>query len=241
MSQPLVFSSADSLSGDLEVGSSQTSFGPIGLAAGAAPPAFDSTQTVDAFNQTYNLDHADPNLLTLQVQATKLVNNASSAGLGTDNISAQATANIQSPGFLLTDNPLSTLSFLGLSASATFINSNSDASYVYGPNRGSLSGDASFGSLTISGALVGGETLSFSGDAAANTILYKSPTVTITLDKQTLSDLLPTSGPAPVSPSRITTDALDIQLKNAPLSGNMISGDIVLGETTASLLPPLHV
>ncbi len=83
--------------------------------------------------------------------------------------------------------------------------------------------------------------MTFSGDAAPDTVLYHSPTVTITLDKQTLSDFLPPSPttsallPVPaILPNRIATDALSIQLTNAPLLGTSISGNISLGETSAS-------
>ena len=130
-----------------------------------------------------------------------------------------------------------TLVLLGLSVSATFIHSKSSASYVFGPNQGFLAGDASFGSLTIGGSLIGGETLTFSGDVAANTVLFRSSTVTITLDKQTLSDFLPpvtTAAVPPVSPNRITTDALDIQLNKASVGGQTITGDIRLGESSAT-------
>jgi hypothetical protein len=94
-----------------------------------------------------------------------------------------------------------------------------------------------FGSITISGSLVGFKTLTFSGHAAANTVLFHSSTVTVTLDKQTLSDFLPpvAAGAAPrVLANRITTDALDIQLNKAPLLGQTITGDIRLGETSAT-------
>jgi hypothetical protein len=61
--------------------------------------------------------------------------------------------------------------------------------------------------------------------------------VTITLDKQTISDFLPPSAGA-VAPNRITTDALDIHLNNARLFGKTISGDIMLGKSSAALWPP---
>jgi hypothetical protein len=93
--------------------------------------------------------------------------------------------------------------------------------------------------LGRAGALIG-ETLTFSGDAAANTILYRSPSVTITLDKQMLSEFLPPSASSPTGPNQITTDALDIHLNNAHLFGRTISGDITLGVTSAALFPPLH-
>jgi hypothetical protein len=103
-----------------------------------------------------------------------------------------------------------------LDVRASFIHSESSASYVFGPDRGFLAGDASFGSLTISGALIG-KTVTFSGTAAADTVLYSSPTETITLDKQTVSDFLPPSDTG-VGPNRITRDALDISCwAKAPL------------------------
>jgi len=239
MFSQLVLSSADGLIGSLDVGSSQPSFGPVAEVSGAAPPAFHHTSSASVVDHTYNLDPSsflDP---TLHIDATRIFSIASSRGIGIDNISTQATSNIGSANFLLTDNPPDIVSILGLSVSATFVHSESDASYVFGANRGVLSGDASFGSLTISGALIG-KMRAFSGDAAANTVFYKSPTVTITLDKQTLSDFLPPSASGSVGPNQITTDALDIHLNNAHLFGRAISGDITFGVTSASLFPPLH-
>ncbi len=173
---------------------------------------------------------------TLAVHATHVVNTAVSPGIGIDTLDADSTANIGSATVSLTDPSVGSLLLLGLSASATFVHSESSASYVFGPNRGFVSGDASFGSLTISGSLVGGKTLTFSGDAAPNTVLFQSATVTITLDKQTLSDFLPpVAGTAlPVSPNRITTDALDIQLNHASVGGQIVTGDIRLGESSAT-------
>jgi hypothetical protein len=235
----LVLSSADGLSSYLDVGSHQTSFGPVGLASGAAPPAFHQTKKIGAFDHTYNLDPTDSNHPTLQIDATDLVGAASSSGLGIDSVSTQATSDVGSANILLTDHPPFALGVLGLSVSATFIHSASSASYVFGANRGFLSGDASFGSLAIGGALIG-KTLTFAGDAKANTILFQSSSVTITLDKQIRSEFLPPSAATPTAPNRITTDALDIHLANAHLFGQTITGDITLGETSASLFPPLH-
>lgn len=235
----LLLSSADSLSGYLDVGSSQTSFGPVGQAAGAAPPAFHQTRRIAAFEHTYGGDAVGANRATLQIDATNLVNTANSAGLGVDAVSTQATSDLGSANIVLTANPLNTLSMLGLSVSATLIHSESDASYVFGPNRGYLDGGASFGSLMIGGALIG-KALTFAGAPTANTILYQSASVTITLDKQTFSEFLPPSGLAPIRPNRITTDAVDISLNHAHLFGKTISGNITLGETSASLFPPLH-
>ena len=119
----LLLSSADSLSGYLDVGGSQTSFGPVGQAAGAAPPAFHQTRRIAAFEHTYGGDAVGANRATLQIDATNLVNTANSAGLGVDAVSTQATSDLGSANIVLTANPLNTLSMLGLSVSATLIHS----------------------------------------------------------------------------------------------------------------------
>lgn len=238
----LVLSSADALSGSLDVGSQQTSFGPVDLASGAAPPAFHQTRKIAAFDHSYSLTLPALTGPVLRIDATNLVDTANSSGFGVDSVSTQATSDLCSANILLTSNPRLGLSVLGLSVSATFLHSASSASYVFGANRGFLGGDGSFGSLTIGGALIG-KTLTFAGEAKANTILFQSASVTVTLDKQVRSEFLPPTPAAPtpsVGPNRITTEAIDIHLNNTHLFGKTISGDIVIGETSASLFPPLH-
>ncbi len=123
----------------------------------------------------------------------------------------------------------------GLSVEATGIHSDSNVSF-----EGSLTGDASFDLLTVSGALVNGDTLTFSGDAAPDTVLYKSSTVTITLDEQTL--LYPPGATSGIIGPTITTDAIDIQFNHAKFEGQTITGDFAIGQSLASygLMPPAH-
>ena len=236
-----VSSSADSFSGSLDADGFKTTIAPFARVSGAAPPAYDHTKTVASFDKFYDLTPAESNNLSLQVQATHLVDTAHSAGIGVDEIGASGTADLRSANFGLTGNPLPTLSSLGLSVAATGVHSESNSSFVFGPNQGSLTGDASFHSLTITGALVGGKTLTFSGDAAANTVLYSSSTVTITLDEQIL--LLPPAATGGVT--SITTDAIDIRLNDAKFDGHTISGDFVIGQSSASyalmLMHPYHL
>ena len=47
---------ANSLSGYLDSGTNQTSFGPVGQVEGAAPPAFHQTKSIAAFEHTYGGD-----------------------------------------------------------------------------------------------------------------------------------------------------------------------------------------
>lgn len=228
----IVSSSADSYSGSLTDNGRTTAIASFDRVFGAAPPAYDDTRKVAAFDKTYDLSGADLNCLSLQLQGKDIVNTAQSSGLGVDAISASGVARLGSASFVLVDNPLPTLAVLGLSVEARGIRSKSNSSFVFGPDEGSITGDASFKSLTISGALVDGKTLTFSGDAKADTVLYSSTTVTITLDDQTL--LLPPAGASSVIGPSITTDAIDIQFNNASFGGHMISGAFVIGQSTAS-------
>jgi hypothetical protein len=236
----LVSSSADSFSGSLDADGFTTTISPFAEVSGAAPPKYDQTRSVASFDHRYELTPSLSNDLSLQVHATDMFNSASSPGIGVDNIGARGEADFSTASLLLTDTlPYAGLTALGLSVQATGVHSESDSSFVFGPDSGHLAGDASFHSLTITGALVGGKTLTFSGEAKPNKVLYSSPTgdVTITLDEQRL--LLPPAAMGGVIGPTIFTDAIDIQLNGAKLFGNTISGHFDIGQSSASY-PLIH-
>jgi hypothetical protein len=228
----LVSSSADSFSGMLNADGFTTAIDPFASVLGSAPPAYEVTKRIAFVDKAFDLTPGESNDLSLQMQATHMVNSADSAGIGVDEIGASGRADLGTASFLLTDNSLPTLSVLGLSVEATGVQSDSNSSFVFGPNEGFLTGDASFKSLSVTGALVGGKTLTFSGDAAANTVLYSSSTVTITLDAQTL--LLPPAAASGMIGPSITTDAIDIRFNDAKFGGHTISGDFAIGQSSAS-------
>ncbi len=233
-----VSSSASGLSVDLTFNGSGFNLPPIAGVSGGAPPAYDKTRSIESFGKTQRLDPGSPSNPTLQTHATEVTTHAASRGFGVDAVSAHAGVSIGSSEFLLTSNPLCPLGLLGvlgLSLTATDVHSSSDGSFVVGANRGFLGGDASFGSLKIGGALIG-KSLTFSGHAAANTVLFSSATVEVTLDKQTVSDIPSWGAGHTTIPVAITTDAIDIHLHNAPLFGRTVSGEIVVGETSANFV-----
>ncbi len=238
----LVSSSANSFGGSLDADGFTTTIDPFAPVSGSAPPAYDDTSRIALFDHTYDLTPAEDNTLSLDMQASHMVNNAESGGIGVDSIGASGSADLGSASFVLADTPgpMQPLSVLGLSVKATGIHSGADSSFVFGPNEGSLGGDASFHSLTVTGALVNGDILTFSGNAAKDTVLYKSSTVTITLDDQHL--LLPPSATGGIIGPTITTDAIDIQLNNAKFAGQTITGNFDIGQSSASyaLIPPAH-
>ena len=223
-------SSADSFSGSLDAEGFTTTIAPFARISGVAPPAYDETKRVASFNHLYDLTPGESNDLSLEMRASQMVNNANSAGIVVDEIGTTGEADLGSANFLLTE-AFGPSTLTGLSVEATEVHSESNSSFVVGA-RGILSGDASFRSLTVAGALVGGEALTFSGNAAPDTVLYSSPTVTITLDEQTL--LLPPA--AGVIGPTITTDAIDIRFNDAKFAGHTISGDFAIGQSSATTL-----
>ncbi len=128
----------------------------------------------------------------MNIQASGIGTEAVSRGMGINSISASGTTDIGSADFVLTDNPLvprGVLGLLGMSVSASHIHATAAYSHVFGVDKSFVTSDASFGSLSLGGALIG-KSLTFSGDAAPNTVLFSSPTVTVALDRQTVADLI---------------------------------------------------
>ena len=104
-----------------------------------------------------------------------MVNTAEGSGIGVDEIGASGAADLGSASFVLADTPGPTCRqpFWACRWRRPGSTSGSDSSFVFGPNKGSIAGDASFHSLKITGALLGGDTLTFSGNAEPDTVLYR--------------------------------------------------------------------
>jgi hypothetical protein len=235
---PFISSSAYALSVDLTFSRATTRYGRIASVSGSAPPPYDEQDTTVRLSNTLVLDPGNLINPILLITATDIAARAVSPGFGVDFISASGQASLASVGLLLTNNPpplLDLPSILGLSLSATDIRARADFSVVF-PNRNFATGSASFGSLTLGGALVG-RTLTFAGGAPANTVLFSNDAVTVTLDEQAVAELIScTVGVGcTTNPVGITTGAIDIRLHNASLFGGMVSGDIIIGQSFAGL------
>jgi hypothetical protein len=235
---PFISSPAYALSVDFTFNGVTTQYGPVASVAGSAPPSYDQQDAVVRVSDTLLLDPSNPINPILQIGATDLSARAASPGFGVDFISANGQTNLASVGLVLTNNPAPLLgipSILGLTLSGTDVRSQADFSVVF-PNRAFAAGSASFGALTLGGALIG-STLTFSGNAAANTVLFSNQTTTVTLDQQSVANLIScTVGAGCISsPVGITTDAIDIRLDNANLFGGTVSGDIVIGQSITGL------
>lgn len=112
------------------------------------------------------------------------------------------------------------------------------ASYAQVFPRPSLrSGSTSFGEVMLSGPLVGGPALTFSGEIKPNTVVVNTPTVKITLNAQVIPQQ-PVCPPNMLCPlyrvlETVETQAVLIELTNASVFGHEVSGEIVIGDAQA--------
>ena len=187
--------------------------------AGSAPPAYKTSTTLPSFSKTYD----GPAGSSASLVAGSVTGAASSAGPVLGAITAVGAfhagslrATVNTPlGALLS------ISASGVVSRSTFTKTRAGAVTPVGA--------ASFGTLTISGPLLGIPTKSFSGPAKVNQVLFQSPdkSVTVYLNRQV------TTGPAKKRTS-ISVDALAIVIANKTVPGNAVSADIVMGATMAN-------
>lgn len=145
--------------------------------------------------------------------------------------SAASAANAASAVKPLPLPPLPSLSvqFRQIKSTAQF------SQVIPGPTH--RSGATQVGEITLSGPLVGGKPLTFKGDIAANTVVVNTPEVKITLNAQVIPQQ-PVCPPNQVCPllrvlETVETQAVHVELHNAPVLGHQVSGNIVIGEAEA--------
>ncbi|TAK91923.1 MAG: hypothetical protein EPO09_15555 [Aquabacterium sp.] len=105
------------------------------------------------------------------------------------------------------------------------------------PGPSQRSGSASFGSLVLSGTLVGTKPLTFSGEIKPNTVVVDTPSVKVTLNAQTIPQN-PVCDPGKPCPlfrvlETVETKAVLVELTNASVLGHQVSGNIVIGDAEA--------
>lgn len=237
---PLADSAANALAGNLKFGGKSAGLGPVAQVIGFGPPAYDHTGGIAHYHKALGLAPSNPLRPSLLMDENGVTTEAISGGIGVDAESSHGEATIGSAMFLLTDNPgrLAIASVLGLAVMGSDIQVSANFSEVFGVSQHFVNGAASFGALTISGGLIG-KTLTFSGDAAPNTVLFSSPTVTVTLNKQVVNDLISVGNPLTVSPQGISVAAIDISFHDAHFLGMPLSGDLIIGQASAGMAPIL--
>jgi hypothetical protein len=218
-----------------------TSLGPVLDVAGSAPPAYTRTRTLANFTGSVAIPPLVPSgsvapvVAKFSASARGLKSHVASGGIQIDFVSAVGTAKIDSANLSITQSgpPGSTIPVLlylgvtasGVAASATY-------SHIF-PLAPTVTGSASFAALSVSGSLLDGKTVTYTGSAPANTVLFQSPTVTVTAHQQLIAGVISCGPGCTFTPSTISVRALDINLNNAMIDGHAVTGDIVLGDASA--------
>jgi len=214
-----------------------TRLGPIGFVSHNNNGAYDKTVHVGSVNETAPIV-AQPVPPTIFINASGINSEVKSSGIGVDSETTQASTSVDRASLMLNLNPPPPGSvpvpqpYLQVQSSG--ISSQANFNTVF-PNFTSASGSSSVRSLKIIGSLVGTTPLTYSGSAPPNTVIYDSPTVTITLNKQIEEEVISCTEPGGCVTKvyAITVDAVDISLNKADVDGYKVSGDIVLGESQA--------
>jgi hypothetical protein len=227
-------STAVGVEGNFQANGLATRLGPVAAVAGQASGKYDLTRKVATASDTTILA---PQLLrpTAFVSAANLTSHVSASGFGIDSRSSHADATVGEeavrlftappPGSGLPDVLYLTVTTREAIASANFSQTVPMANFA--------NGSAQVGSLSVSGRLLGAATISYSGQAPANTVVYDSPTVTITVNRQLTSGVVSCSQRCTFSPSKIDVAAVDVELHEAAIGGTKVSGHILISDTIA--------
>ena len=212
-----------------------TQLGPVASVVGQPSGRYDYVQKVASASETV----INAPLLTrptASLTVTNLTAHATASGLGVDSRSSASDAAAGDVMVKLSTNPppgsgLPSVLYLSMDARSAL--SNANFSQVVGSNSNYANGSVQIGSLNISGALLGGATVKFYGPASANTIVYETPTVKITLNRQILTELITCFEACKITPTKIDVAAVDVELHDAAVGGTKISGHILIGDDTA--------
>jgi hypothetical protein len=96
-----------------------------------------------------------------------------------------------------------------------------------------VSGTASFDQLIITGSLLGGMTLTYSGTPPANYVLFSNAEVSITQNEQVTRTATCVVGQECTVTDGIHVVAVHVALTNTDIAGRIVSGDFFLGEAQA--------
>jgi hypothetical protein len=236
-------SSATGLDAHFVVSGTGTEFGPVDPLLGNATGAYNDSLKVGQVNGMLVLSPSSPaplQTVALYVNAEGFLSHVSSSGVNLDSRNSESNTHMANASLAIDLYPLPPTASTGpvpypfLSVTSGSVKSQTNFTQVF-PNSNSAQGSAQIASLTIQGAAVNGATLTFSGNAQPNTVIYDTPTVTITLNKQVKDEIISCTVPGGCTSivEAMTTDAIDINLNKAEWFGHKISGEIVVGETHA--------
>jgi hypothetical protein len=228
-------SSASGLFANFTVGGINTAIAPVNrLNSAGLGSNYDKTVKSGPYHKELVLSTDGDMQPILTVDTANMLSRVS-GGFGVDTISEKGGAALydfrlglvpkRAPG-------LAIIPFLQVSAHGLF-ESGSFTRVV--PSFNTISSFAGIKDLVISGTLVDNKTLRFTGQARQNQTFYQSPTVTITLNQTTSTDLISCEPKCVVTPFSVRTSVVNISLTNAVIGNRKITGQIVIGGADAGI------
>jgi hypothetical protein len=174
-----------------------------------------------------------PQLVVLE---TRLRNEASGIS-GIDPVNSQGSTAAGMGIVALMSAPLPAgLGALPLRVQFSQLKATADYGQVF-PGPTHRSGSMQFGTLSISGSLVGDKPLTFQGDILPNTVVLDTPQLKITLNAEVIPQN-PVCNPGMVCPlyrvlETVETQAVRVEFNHAKVGGHEVSGELILGDALA--------
>jgi len=220
-------SSAFGLSANFTTGGVNTAIEPVNPLNNGAEAVYNKSHDSGAYNKVLPLDIGTaPPVLT--VAASNLRSHISHLfGLDASFVVAEATAS----GLTLNLAPLKGASTIVvapyLQITADRIQQTGNYNWL-APNKTTVASEGAFKNLVVTGTLVGGKTLKFSGMPKPDQVLFQSPTVTITLGQSISAALISCSPKCVTTPYFINTSGLQVTFTNAVMGNRKVSGQITV-------------
>jgi hypothetical protein len=227
-------SSAFGLSANFTVGGINTAIEPVNPLNNGTAAVYNKTRNSGAYSTALTLDTGTaPPVLT--VAASNLRSHVSHLfGLGSSFVVAEAAAS----GLNLNLAPLKGTSGVVvapyLQITAERVEQTGNYNHT-APNRTTAVSEGAIKNLVVTGTLVGGKTLKFSGAPKPDQILFQSPTVTITLGQSISAALISCEPKCVTTPYFINISGLQVTLTDAVMGNRKVSGQITVDGGHAGL------
>ena len=221
--------SALGLTADFTIDGVSTTIAPVNELGSGTASTYDKTTSIGSYSKVLVLTADGGSLPTLTID-TLAERTHLKGGFGIDTDSALAAMSVASINLKLapyTPPNSGVVAAPYLQITATKVSETASYNIIaIVPSRTTLLATGTIDTLTVTGPLVGGKTLTFSGSPKENTVLYQSPTVTITLNRRIRNGLISCSPKCVFTPYSVNATGIDITLNDAKLGTHTVSGDI---------------
>jgi hypothetical protein len=224
-------SMADALAGRFVADGDLTALPAVASTQGSAPPSYNHEHALPDYAKVLIVHKLVPPA-ALYAHLTGVWDHIMGGVFGVDSNVSEGDTSIATAALMLNLSPPPTAGIVPLLISATGVHASAGYRVVQGSTL--VSGSASLGELIITGSLLGGTTLTYSGTPPANYLLFSNAEVSITLNEQVAVTVTCVIGQeCTVIPDGIRVEAVHVALTKAEIFGRIVSGDFFLGEAQA--------